>query len=272
MAKFPGHVITEEVLASLVGDAFAQSHIPLNILSGFKKSGIYPFNPGEVSDRKIAPSRALTKPTPQTPTFSPAQVAQFEARYEEGYDVQDNTYLEWKSMYHPSPESVSSAATSKTTSVTSSVSVGTGASSSKSLPSSEEVLAELLVLPQPLAPKTSRRKKAVNEKAKEITEDSFLEEMKEKTQAAAHAQQLKEQRKLEREQRKLEREQRARVRKEEKERKKQEWQEREKEKERRAKQPKRIQRQRRATKHAASPVDTSELVSLFADLDVEDNG
>ena len=96
--------------------------------------------------------------------------------------------------------------------------------------------------------------------------------MKEKTQAAAHAQQLKEQRKLEREQRKLEREQRARVRKEEKERKKQERQEREKEKERRAKQPKRIQRQRRATKRAASPVDTSELVSLFADLDVEDNG
>ena len=166
MVKFPGRVITEKVLTSLVGDAFAQSHTPLNILSDFKKSGIYPFNPGEVSDRQIAPSRALTKPTPQAPTFSPAQVAQFEAQYEEGNDVEDDTYLPWKSMYHPSPESVSSAATSKTTSVTTSVSVGTGASSSKSLPSSEEVLAELLVLPQPLAPKTSRRKKAVNEKAK----------------------------------------------------------------------------------------------------------
>ena len=93
--------------------------------------------------------------------------------------------------------------------------------------------------------------------------------MKEKTQAAARAKKLKEQRKLEREQRKLEREQRARVRKEEKERKKQEW---EKEKEKRAKQPKRSERQKRATKHAASPVDTPELVSFFADLDIEDNG
>lgn len=60
---------------------------------------------------------------------SPEQVAQFEARYEEGYDVQDDTYLAWNSIYHPtSPESVSSAAISKITSVTS-VSVGTVASS-----------------------------------------------------------------------------------------------------------------------------------------------
>lgn len=38
---------------------------------------------------------------------------------------------------------------------------------------------------------------------------------------------------------------------------------------RRAKQPK---RQRRTAKRASSPVDTPELVSLFADLDIEDNG
>lgn len=41
---------------------------------------------------------------------------------------------------------------------------------------------------------------------------------------------------------------------------------------RRAKQPKRSQRQRRTAKRASSPVDTPELVSLFADLDIEDNG
>ena len=42
MAKNPGRVITEDILATVVGDAFAQSHTPLNILGGFKKSGIYP--------------------------------------------------------------------------------------------------------------------------------------------------------------------------------------------------------------------------------------
>ena len=54
MAKNPGHVITEDILATVVGEAFAQSHTPLNILGGFKKSGIYPFNPGEVSDGWLA--------------------------------------------------------------------------------------------------------------------------------------------------------------------------------------------------------------------------
>lgn len=45
IAKNPGRVVTEDVFASLVGEAFGQSHTPLNILSGFKKNGIYPFNP-----------------------------------------------------------------------------------------------------------------------------------------------------------------------------------------------------------------------------------
>ena len=33
---------------------------PLNILSGFKKCGIQPLNPGEVSDRSLAPSKAVS--------------------------------------------------------------------------------------------------------------------------------------------------------------------------------------------------------------------
>ena len=32
MAKNPGRVVTEDVLASLVGEAFGQSHTPLNIM------------------------------------------------------------------------------------------------------------------------------------------------------------------------------------------------------------------------------------------------
>ena len=91
----PGQVVTEDILAALVGDAFAQSHTPLNILGGFKKAGIYPFNPG---DRQLAPSKALTKPTPQVPTFSPEQIARFEVQCTEDYNVQDVTYLAWKSI------------------------------------------------------------------------------------------------------------------------------------------------------------------------------
>ena len=113
MAKNPGRVVTEDILAALVGDAFTQSHTPLNILGGS----------GEVNDQQLAPAKALTKPTPQVLTFSLEQIAQFEVQYAEGYDVQDATYLAWKSMYHPNPESVSSAATSTFAIITSSVSV-----------------------------------------------------------------------------------------------------------------------------------------------------
>ena len=67
MAKNPGRVITEDILSSLVGNALAQSHTPINIFSGFKKAGIYPFNPGEVSDRQLAPSKAHNNQLSQVP-------------------------------------------------------------------------------------------------------------------------------------------------------------------------------------------------------------
>lgn len=80
MAKNPGRVVTEDVIAALVGEAILQSHTPLNILGGFKKAGIYPFNPGEVSDRQLAPSTFFNKKAaPQVPTFTPEQMAKFEA-------------------------------------------------------------------------------------------------------------------------------------------------------------------------------------------------
>lgn len=287
MAKNPGRVITEDILSCLVGDAFVQSHTPLNILGGFKKAGIYPFNPGAVSDRQLAPSKALsTKPTTQLPTFSPEQNKLFEVRYEEGYNLEDDaTYLAWKNIYHPSPESVSGTATcttisaanstSTTCSIASSVSSSRSASvitspSVRSLPSSEEVLDELLVLPQPLPPKTGRRRKAINDKAREITDDAVLQELKDKEQADADARKMKEEKK------KVEQERKARERQEKKEKKKLEQERKAREKEKKAKEKEKSKKSKRAAKRrpTPSPVDTVGLESLFAQLqvDVEDNG
>ena len=104
MAKNPGRVITEDILSSLVGNALAQSLTPINIFGGFKNAGIYPFNPGEVSDRQLAPSKAHNNQLSQVPLqFSPEQVTQFEKQYTEGYDVPDPNYLAWKNIHHPSP-------------------------------------------------------------------------------------------------------------------------------------------------------------------------
>ena len=53
----PGRVVTADVLSSLVGQAWPHSFNPLNVMSGFRKCRIQPFNPGEVSNRALTVSR-----------------------------------------------------------------------------------------------------------------------------------------------------------------------------------------------------------------------
>ena len=84
----PGRVVTNDKLALLVAEAWPSSFTAVNIMSGFKKSGVYPLNPGEVTDWQLAPSNALcprsqpedTKaaPTPGSPLFSPEQEAMYQ--------------------------------------------------------------------------------------------------------------------------------------------------------------------------------------------------
>ena len=100
LAANPGRVTTSNKLASLVAEAWSQSHTPLNIMSGFKKSGIFPLNLSEVTDRQIAPPKLFQQqstkssqdvgseiPTSTTkdPLFSPDKVALYKKRYKEGY-------------------------------------------------------------------------------------------------------------------------------------------------------------------------------------------
>ena len=83
LGRHPGRVITPDKLASLVAEAWPNSFTAVNVMSGFKKSGVYPLNPGQVTDRQLAPSKALrpqpenteTAPTPGSPLFSPEQEA-----------------------------------------------------------------------------------------------------------------------------------------------------------------------------------------------------
>ena len=60
IAEHLHRVITTEQIARLVEIAWPQALTPLNIMSGFKKCGIYPLNPGEVTDRQLAPSTVFT--------------------------------------------------------------------------------------------------------------------------------------------------------------------------------------------------------------------
>ena len=59
LAKYPGRVATVDKLASLIAEAWPLSLTMVNVLSSFKKCGIFPLNPGEITDRQLAPSKAV---------------------------------------------------------------------------------------------------------------------------------------------------------------------------------------------------------------------
>lgn len=110
MKQNPGKVITADLLASMVGQAYPTAFTPVYVLSGLKKTGIYPSNPSSVDDRQLAPSNALSttpnsvctlleQPIPegevQPMLFSPEKERRLQKRFKEGYDVQDEEYIAW---------------------------------------------------------------------------------------------------------------------------------------------------------------------------------
>ena len=124
MADNPGMVITSDVLASIVAEAWPRSFTQLNIMSGFRKSGLFPLNPSMVDDRCIAPSKVFQPLIPVNPSPVNAkslgteeynkessdtessdhsschsvelfteQERLFEKRFEEGYDQRTHSLL-----------------------------------------------------------------------------------------------------------------------------------------------------------------------------------
>ena len=60
LSAHPGRSIRSEDLAHLLSLAWPQALTPVNIMKGFKQCGIFPLNPGVISDRLLAPSRAFS--------------------------------------------------------------------------------------------------------------------------------------------------------------------------------------------------------------------
>ena len=118
-------MITTDVIESLVAEAWPASFTPLNIMSRFRNCGVYRLNPGEVSDRQLAPSKAdcpqkvpnTEEPLSGGPPFTSEQQSLYKPRYEEGYDLRDGGYVAWLKINHP--EAVVSAPCSEVSSSTS---------------------------------------------------------------------------------------------------------------------------------------------------------
>ena len=274
LANNHGQVITPDMLASLVAEAWPHSHTSLNIMSGFKKCGIFPFNPSAVEDRQTDPSKAFRqdKPLPDneqpsdpgSPLFTSEQETLYARRFEEEYDLKDPAYVAWLKINHPDVP----------VSITGSDDKSTSHSSSPTACSSD-VLSEVLSLPRPKSPKRKRRA-AVNSKAVCITDTEILEEMKIKEAKKLEAEQEMGMRKLEREKKRQEREL---INAQKEERKKQKA--REKEEKERDKVQRRIEKEqkrrekktatsRRKPKTTVDALDVDEVTSLFPDMDVND--
>ena len=240
LAAHPGRVVTSDKVAFLVAEAWPLSLSPLNIMSGFKKTGIYPINPSEVTDRQIAPSKLFQQSQMESskdssvsdsPTsnslFSPDQIELYKKRYEEGYDLNDPSYIAWLKINHPTEVCSNTTKSSSLVSCVLSTESKDSTDSKKFNLSSVDALSEILALPCPEPRTKSKRKAALNAKAVCITDDVILEDLKKKKLEKAEAKKEKEEKKIEKERKRvmkqLERERKKKIREEkqlDKERKK----------------------------------------------------
>ena len=199
IADNPGRVVTTDKLASLVAAAWPLSYTPVNIMAGFKKSGVFPINPSEVTDRQTMPSKAVchkmaeidssqqdvasvTDSNSSSPLFPPEKEELYKKRFEEGYDVRDPDYIAWVKINHPTADICSMYAAG-------------------SLSSSLTDLSEILVLPKP-KPRITRSTstQSLNKKTVCITEDGVYRDLKSRAAEKAKAEKEKEQKKIEKEQ------------------------------------------------------------------------
>ena len=191
LTKHPGRVITADVIASLIVEVWPQSMTPLNIMGGFRKCGIYPLNPGAVTDRQLAPlhtkstllrsqsdyilHKVAAKP------FSKEQEILLKKRFEEGYNIYEPDYVIWLKDNHP--EAATQFPNELPLTVSSSSS--TGQSNYNSLithhsksSESSKTLKELLVYPTTDIKPKRKKKAAINSKAVLITDSDILNKLK----------------------------------------------------------------------------------------------
>ena len=123
-------MISKLKFSLLFAEAWLKALTPVNIVAGFRKCGIYPFNREAIplahemisedvtSSDSLATSESLlgnhvstvahdsdettSEDASSVPSFTPQEVDCFTKRYEEGYDVYiDKQYVAWLQLHHP---------------------------------------------------------------------------------------------------------------------------------------------------------------------------
>ena len=182
-------------------------------MGGFRKCGIYPLNPGAVTNRQLAPSHATTTLTHSQSDFtltkgtvqrlSQEQVSLYKKRIEEAYNVYDPDYVMWLKENHP--EAATQFISEPSSSVISSSSAGQSDSNSlithlSKSSESRKILGELLVYPAPDAKTKKKRKEAINSNTVVITDTEILDKLKQEKADKEAKEAEKEQKRKEKEQ------------------------------------------------------------------------
>ena len=121
----PGKVITKFNFSEIFSKAWMKAVTPETICSGFRRAGVYPYNPNAIKIPDNQPSKPTEQsgaaiaggaatvdsaatagsvanvPSSPSPTFTQEQEDLFERRYEEKYDQYDSEYISWLELNHP---------------------------------------------------------------------------------------------------------------------------------------------------------------------------
>ena len=126
LTSHPGQVVTRHQFSAIFQRVWSKSMTMTNIIAGFRVAGVYPVNRLAVSGRGKTVSESLAERTGLEfiPLYSPShrrnhaikpaltftaeEIALFQTRFEEGYDLNDQRYRRWLRMYHPETKSPSS--------------------------------------------------------------------------------------------------------------------------------------------------------------------
>ena len=107
MQDNPGHVVTKYQFSALFSQAWYKAIKPENVISGFKKAGICPFNPKAIAappplssmDESVSERHCQSS---SNSTLSQEKYELFTTRFENGYDIYtDEEYMAWLNDNHP---------------------------------------------------------------------------------------------------------------------------------------------------------------------------
>lgn len=109
MRENPGCVVMKYQFSQLFSKAWYKAFQPNNLISGFAKTGIHPFNSEAISVPTLPDlEEMMEEGAPEdnqgvkATAFSHSELELFTTRYENGYDIYTNTeYMIWLAENHP---------------------------------------------------------------------------------------------------------------------------------------------------------------------------